>query len=279
MHLTLLCYRRLVVVILIVIIDIIGSPFAVLAFLLTVRDRIRNDIGKRFARRWGVLFDPYKDSVYWWEVLALFRRSIFVALDTLLFSYNPVFKYLAFVFAHTIVFCAHMYKLPFKVPQDNTLESISLFILLILSLILMSYQYSQTFTLDALLFVLVAGPTLLFLTAIIITRTTRVANALIARSSTRESLAATRWPLFAAPADSTGSSLLALLSPRCPSPAFLADAVPHGCSPAVGAVRGLRAGRSQRGLEVVPGHMRVESSAMGGSFSPHSGPTTPTSGR
>jgi hypothetical protein len=50
------------VVIFIVILDIVGAPFGLLAGLVMVRDRIRNDIGKRFARRWGVLFDPYKES-------------------------------------------------------------------------------------------------------------------------------------------------------------------------------------------------------------------------
>lgn len=126
-------------------------------------------------------------AVYWWEVLALFRRSIFVALDVILFNY-PLYKYLSFVLAHGLVFSAHMYKMPFKVPTDNTLETISLFILLLLSLILMSYQYSQSFTLDAILFILTAGPTILFLSTIIITRTSRVANALINKSSTRERL-------------------------------------------------------------------------------------------
>lgn len=169
----------LVVVILVVVIYVLLSPLVLFGVLIKFRSSITD---KTFARRWGVLFDPYKAEYYWWEVPALFRRSVFTAFDVILWNYD-IAKHLTFVLLLVIFYAAHLIAKPFRLKSENKLESISLFVLVCLSLILTSYQYDKSFTLDALIFALTIVPTGLFIVVIVLTRSKRLANVIIQRGS------------------------------------------------------------------------------------------------
>ena len=121
---------------------------------------------------------PDKPNVFWWEIPCLLRRSVVVALDVLLYAF-PFYKLVSFMCVNMIVFCAHTWLRPFRESRDNTMESISLFVLLILSAVLAADNQSQELTVSMLIFVLAGGPTILFLLLIIISRTHKIANVIM----------------------------------------------------------------------------------------------------
>jgi hypothetical protein len=155
-------FARFVFVVIVVILDAIIAPLLLLYLLWKNHETIRN---RRLSRRWGSLFDAYLPSgarakpashpvacsdlrrvrlhaAYYWEVPSLLRRSIFVALDVVLFAF-PIYKLGSFIAINLLVFLAHSWKKPFHESFDNSLESISLFILFVLSAVLTACAFAH----------------------------------------------------------------------------------------------------------------------------------------
>jgi hypothetical protein len=104
---------------------------------------------KAAAPRWGVFFDPYARHCFWFETISLFRRSTFVAIDVLLFE-QQLAKFIVFVGICALLLVFHLWLKPFREWEDNTAESISLTVLLILSSILCGYVVSPDGTVQVL---------------------------------------------------------------------------------------------------------------------------------
>lgn len=65
---------------------------------------------------------------YAWEAVALLRRTIFVALSSLLWKY-PDIRGKSFVIACLVMLSLHVVRKPFARIEDNRRESVSLFML------------------------------------------------------------------------------------------------------------------------------------------------------
>lgn len=92
---------------------------------------------KDVQARVGVFFETYDYDEYYFESLALFRRTIFVVIATSPYFYlNSIVKSQLFVFFSIIFFLFHQYRLPYFLAHDDLFESISLCALAFISLFL-----------------------------------------------------------------------------------------------------------------------------------------------
>jgi hypothetical protein len=123
--------RWLGLVLFLLIADVILGPLLLAAFLVRNRSRIAKKDAD-LAARWGVLYEAYSPSMYWFEVTVLFRRVAFVALEAQLITLPPERSY-SFVILSVLLFIAQLYLQPFAVPRENKLEAMSLLLLVFIS--------------------------------------------------------------------------------------------------------------------------------------------------
>lgn len=85
-----------------------------------------------FQNTWGVLFKTYRDKLWWWQFVALIRRTILVLLSfTFWDSEFDLSK--AFSVFSLVILLAHLKMQPFKRGGDNQRETISLCVLCLVS--------------------------------------------------------------------------------------------------------------------------------------------------
>jgi hypothetical protein len=134
---------------------VVLAPLLVLASLWRFRGRRL----QASAARWGVFFDPYARHCFWYETVSLYRRALYVIIDVLLYD-EPLAKYMVFAVITALLLLFHLWLKPFKDHNDNLVESVSLAVLMVLSLILGGYQESADSTVQELIFILVGVPTI-----------------------------------------------------------------------------------------------------------------------
>jgi hypothetical protein len=96
--------------------------------------------GMQLISIWGPVFECYRAPCYWWEVFALVRRGLLIAIGiNIPYNSNDFYapwKYTAFVLFLLCLIAAHVIFRPFLIPWHNTLEAISLLVLLVLAVVL-----------------------------------------------------------------------------------------------------------------------------------------------
>eukprot|EP00002_Diphylleia_rotans_P002036 TRINITY_DN11240_c0_g1_i1.p1 TRINITY_DN11240_c0_g1~~TRINITY_DN11240_c0_g1_i1.p1 ORF type:complete len:1147 (+),score=192.58 TRINITY_DN11240_c0_g1_i1:94-3534(+) len=81
-------------------------------------------------RRYGFLYLPYKDEYYYWEVLVICRRLLIaIVLETVPYTNPPLLSILIFAILQVSIVLQHFAQ-PFKSPQENRLELVSLYVIL-----------------------------------------------------------------------------------------------------------------------------------------------------
>jgi hypothetical protein len=128
---------------------VIAAPLGILASLWRFRGRRL----QASAARWGVFFDPYARHCFWFETVSLYRRSMYVAIDVILYD-DPLAKYMVFAVITALLLLFHLWLKPFKDNTDNIVESASLAVLMALSLILGGYQESPDSTVQVPTFII-----------------------------------------------------------------------------------------------------------------------------
>jgi hypothetical protein len=113
---------------------VIGFPLAITVSLWHANRRRR--LGEaHVVARWGFLYEQYRAETYWWEALALLRRSGLVAISVVLWN-HPLERGQAFSVFALLLLVLQLYFQPFVTVLDNRLEDISLASLCLLSILL-----------------------------------------------------------------------------------------------------------------------------------------------
>jgi len=115
-----------------ILVDVAGVPIAVTAFLLARKSSLGS---WKFRSVWGILFESFSERVPWWQTIILCRRMAFVAIDAGLFL-HPSAKAMAFSLLNLGALLGHHIVHPYRRPDLNQHETISLLMLLILSIVL-----------------------------------------------------------------------------------------------------------------------------------------------
>eukprot|EP00026_Physarum_polycephalum_P002881 Phypoly_transcript_02890.p1 GENE.Phypoly_transcript_02890~~Phypoly_transcript_02890.p1 ORF type:complete len:858 (+),score=95.31 Phypoly_transcript_02890:196-2574(+) len=84
------------------------------------------------AKKFGVLFQCFKDDKYYWEVVILVRRLVFIMIHAVAFS-EPSAKYLALMIFAILVLVHHLFAAPYYTKIENLLEMSLLSILVVLA--------------------------------------------------------------------------------------------------------------------------------------------------
>lgn len=87
-----------------------------------------------FHARFSFLYETYREKYYWWEAVALVRRSLLVALGILLWDY-PLDAQQGFAVFNLLVMLAQASSRPFSTGEENLLENISLTVITVVSIV------------------------------------------------------------------------------------------------------------------------------------------------
>jgi hypothetical protein len=104
-----------------------------------------------FAAKWGGLFEPYCHRAYYWQAVVLLRRVVLVAIRAAFFQ-EPVLMFLVFSYANCAVLFAHVWAAPYQRQGNNKVESVALFLLLLLSMFLTGFPPASTIEGDRQIF-------------------------------------------------------------------------------------------------------------------------------
>jgi hypothetical protein len=154
-------YRaHLVAVALMLIVYTIGFPLFSLLLLIRHRKTIvsRAQESDAFTQRWGVLFQMYRGDTFFWGVIVLVRRILFVTLDSVLVGQARV-KYMAFTIGHCFFLASNVFVQPFQTAFLNTSEILSHFLLIIVSAIFTAYREPYAVSIQVTVLLLIVLPT------------------------------------------------------------------------------------------------------------------------
>src|SRR5205085_2832982 len=107
--------------------------------------------------RYSPLFSMYSERAWFWQVVVLVRRTIFVAISVSLVR-TPAIKFLAFFLAHFVSLLLQVNFRPFSVEFFNQAEVQSHYLLLVLSVLLIAFLPPLTTAVSVILFILVVPP-------------------------------------------------------------------------------------------------------------------------
>jgi hypothetical protein len=149
-------YKSMTILIICVLaIVVIGFPLVLLAFLCHAH---RNDkLGStKFAGRIGMLYEAYNAKHYWWESMVLFRRSILIALLSLL-DLDRASLFTVLCLGNLVFLVIHLIFAPYRANRDNNLETGFMAMLVVITLRLVASKEtlstSHTFQLFFLVYV------------------------------------------------------------------------------------------------------------------------------
>eukprot|EP00824_Muranothrix_gubernata_P007523 TRINITY_DN1957_c0_g1_i2.p1 TRINITY_DN1957_c0_g1~~TRINITY_DN1957_c0_g1_i2.p1 ORF type:complete len:1275 (+),score=216.88 TRINITY_DN1957_c0_g1_i2:671-4495(+) len=115
---------------------VLGGP-ALLAWYLWKQKHLRQLYHPNVVAWFGGLFEDYKEDFYWWEVLFLLRRLVLVATAAIAAQIDPGDEHgtrpWALMLVSLIFAVHHLSSLPFRDPNQNRLETASLFTLVLLA--------------------------------------------------------------------------------------------------------------------------------------------------
>ncbi len=121
---------------------VIGFPFLILGFLYRVHTNLKaHDHG--FRKTFGILYEMYTPSAYWWEVMIICRRIITIGLTVALSTSRALqFSWQAVFLACSLF--ATLYFRPYPLQIQNTAESIALLTLTVVVTILVPTEQPLT---------------------------------------------------------------------------------------------------------------------------------------
>ena len=159
-------YAWFLVVIVLLVVDVIGAPVVIGVFLWRRRDYFRVGVkpqvkANRFGTRWGVLFEPYRSQVYWWQIVVLLRRVVCVVLATYIIT-NLQWKMLGFSLLHLLTLLVELQLRPFGIAIDNQVEAVSLILLILLSSFLTANPPPYPQWLQVVICLLISVPVCIF---------------------------------------------------------------------------------------------------------------------
>jgi len=129
---------HLALVIVIVVLDVVMGPIMMAWTLLKNQAKITNeDIS--FSKSYGILYQAYSSKCFWWEVVALLRRVVLVAIDAAFFD-QPQWRFVGFAALFYVLTMTNTYFKPWATHRDNYLESLSLMVLVWLSTVMIAEE-------------------------------------------------------------------------------------------------------------------------------------------
>jgi len=155
------------IVILLLIFDVIGAPIGLGVFLWHKRDYFRAgvksaDKSNLFTMRWGILFEPYRQDQYWWQLVVLARRVLCVILDTFIIT-GLQWKMAGLLLIHFASLQIQLKLSPYTSAADNTIEAIALGTLVCLSCFLTANPPAYPPWLQVVIFLFIVLPIIAFL--------------------------------------------------------------------------------------------------------------------
>jgi hypothetical protein len=162
------------IVILMLIFDVIGAPVAFGAFLWYKRDYFCAgvkgvDKSNQFALRWGILFEPYKQNRYWWQIVVLVRRVLCAILNTYIIT-GLQWKMAGLLMIHFASLQIQVHLNPHTSTADNIVEAIALGTLVCLTCFLTANPPPYPVWLQVVIFLFIVIPVIAFLVFFIFLR-------------------------------------------------------------------------------------------------------------
>lgn len=90
----------------------------------------------RFRRRWGLLYEAYRKEHFWWGMIVILRRIVFIVFDVILVQ-QPTYKLVAFAAWNGVLMQVHSLLQPYKKHACNQLENLTLLSLLLQSILVL----------------------------------------------------------------------------------------------------------------------------------------------
>ena len=187
-------------------------------------------LAEQFLRRYAPLFAMYSSSAWFWQVLVLARRTVFVAVSVTLLPI-PRRRFLAFALSTLVSLLLQMYFHPFRIRFFNRAELASQTLLTILAMTLTAEDPPYSTGMNAFVFLLVVPPIALYVlyatTTILCTarelRAKAMADALRAQEEKEQKLEREQEMEQAPPTVVAQAFDGAAIEPR-PSPSIVVDA-------------------------------------------------------
>ncbi len=162
-------YRSMLpVFIVLLIIFVILLPLAV-GFLVLYGKRKGILNSMRFGTVFGILYEQYHPRFAYWEVIALYRRSVYVLVDIVFFE-DVRMKYAVFGFITIALYTVQLSVKPYFLLGDNFLEATALQTLLLITFLLTASATPLTYTNLIFMRILTEGTTLLLAIAVVVFR-------------------------------------------------------------------------------------------------------------
>jgi len=114
-----------------------------------------------FMSRWGIFYERYKSKSYWWTGWTLGRRTLLVALATFVQDRGQKFAWISLI--QLLALGMQIAYVPYLAPSENFMELVSLVALLILTIILGSYNLPYPLVVSVILTLMVFIPAIIFI--------------------------------------------------------------------------------------------------------------------
>ena len=145
----------LAVTILLFIAWVVALPCAMIVFLCRNRDKIAR--GEKFAAILSPLHEAYRPDRYYAEIVSLLRRTALICIDVFL-VFQPRWRSTIFALLLFVLFVLHLWMTPFRRSIENTLEALTLVLLIVIAVILTGQDPPLSASVKAILSVLVVVP-------------------------------------------------------------------------------------------------------------------------
>jgi len=148
----------------VLVLELVIIPLGLLLTLVVAR--IRHPVwfsqpASVFYAALSVMFHPFTDKMFFWEIWTLTRRTVLVAVTILYASSSDVDRLVVSTLLCVIFFAVHLLLRPFHGLAENVVESASLAVLVLLGFILLGMGYPLSSNQRTLAALMVLIPTLL----------------------------------------------------------------------------------------------------------------------
>jgi len=96
------------------------------------------------GRRFGTVYETYQKKVYWWEPVALMRRTALIAVS--ISTTEPIYLAQGYMFVTVAILMLQVWFKPFCLKIDNQLEKISLLFLTLIAILQTSVINKTNYT-------------------------------------------------------------------------------------------------------------------------------------
>ena len=181
----------------------------------------------RYVASYGILFEAFHSSAYWWQSLILFRRVVLAAIS-IIDAANV--RFLCFTLATFAFFLLHNNFRPYREKGFNTLEALVLICHTILAAILSGFAaQSQQLPTGVTLFLFISLPAIALLLFVAFnTVQSRLKAVTVAKSSSAREVVMVSMTAAVADASSSTSDFSLMSSPKSSSRAL--DISVTGCA-------------------------------------------------